>query len=201
MPSAASRAIWRCALFHAPARPRSAAGAARRRQHIAESARRATSRATRSSALRQGLAAGDMGAIEPAGLPAVRLDALRGCARATACPTTTWRACSAPILIDPRAPNAFGRDAAARLHAGTVRRPHPCDRGAEPDRPAGRAKRCAPRSTAAAWASCPTCMPGFGLAKSAADVFDRKSESRRPDPRQARHLHLRRRARAKPTSA
>ena len=47
----------------------------------------------------------------------------------------------------------------------------------------------------------PYVMPGFGLAKKAAEVFERESEGRRPDPRQARHLHLRRRARAKPTSA
>ena len=38
----------------------------------------------------------------------------------------------------------------------------------------------------------PYIMPGFGLAKAAADVFDADPRGRGPDPRQARHLHLRR---------
>ena len=59
------------------------------------------------------------------------------------------------------------------------------------DQPDG-AELCAGGLWRRAWASCPTCMPGFGLAKAAAAVFEHESEGRRPHPRQARHLHLRR---------
>ena len=38
----------------------------------------------------------------------------------------------------------------------------------------------------------PYVMPGFALAKLAADVYEAKPARRRADPAQARHLHLRR---------
>ena len=47
----------------------------------------------------------------------------------------------------------------------------------------------------------PYIMPGFGLAKAAAEVFDADPHVEGLILAQARHLHLRRRARAKPTSA
>ena len=47
----------------------------------------------------------------------------------------------------------------------------------------------------------PYIMPGFALAKKAAEIFEAAPDGRGPDPAQARHLHLRRRPRAKPTSA
>ena len=39
----------------------------------------------------------------------------------------------------------------------------------------------------------PYVIPGFGLAKLAAEVFERQARRRRADPAQARHLHVRRR--------
>ena len=42
----------------------------------------------------------------------------------------------------------------------------------------------------------PYIMPGFDLAKAAAEVFEQDTSVDRPDPRQARHLHLRRRREA-----
>ena len=86
----------------------------------------------------------------------------------------------------------LGRDAAARLPAAQIRRPHPFDRRARADRPARTAKRCAARSMAAGVGFVPYIMPGFGLAKAAAEVFDADPEVEGLILRQARHLHLRR---------
>ena len=47
----------------------------------------------------------------------------------------------------------------------------------------------------------PYVIPGFGLAKMAARGVRRQAGRRRTDPAQARHLHVRRDARARPTSA
>ena len=47
----------------------------------------------------------------------------------------------------------------------------------------------------------PYIMPGFALAQGGRRRVRRGARRRRADPAQARHLHLRRRARAKPTSA
>ena len=46
----------------------------------------------------------------------------------------------------------------------------------------------------------PYIKPGFDLAKAAAEIFDAGPVRRRPDPRQARHLHLRRRPPGRPTT-
>ena len=151
-------------------------------------------------ALRQGLRLPTWARSSPPDCRRCGSTPLRALARARgACPTTRWRGCSALTSRSARA-LAVGRDAAARLHAGAVRRPHPCDRGAEPDRPAERASAVrrglwrAPRLRA---------LPHAGLRprQDSGRSVRQKSEGRRPDPRQARHLHLRRRARARPTSA
>ncbi len=47
----------------------------------------------------------------------------------------------------------------------------------------------------------PYVIPGFGLAKLAARGVRGQARRRGPDPAQARHLHVRRRPRARPTSA
>ena len=47
----------------------------------------------------------------------------------------------------------------------------------------------------------PYIMPGFALAKKSAEVFERNDDRHRSYPAQARHLHVRRVPRAKPTSA
>ena len=53
----------------------------------------------------------------------------------------------------------------------------------EPRRSARQARRSARKSTTAAWAIVPYIMPGFALAKNAADVFERDPQGRRADPR------------------
>ena len=47
----------------------------------------------------------------------------------------------------------------------------------------------------------PYTIPGFALAKSVADVFDKNPEGRRPGAAAARHLHRRRRRASRPMSA
>ena len=88
---------------------------------------------------------------------------------------------------------AFGRNAAACLHAGEVHRPHPRHRGAEPDRSGRQRGACARRSLAAGSASCPIACRASASPKKPPQVFDKNPQRRGPDPRQARHLHLRRR--------
>ena len=80
----------------------------------------------------------DMADIEPAGLPAVRLDRLR---KLRARDDAHRRGHGARPAREPArsgGAQSVGRDAAARLPAAQIRRPHPCDRGAEPGRSAGR---------------------------------------------------------------
>jgi len=79
----------------------------------------------------------DMGAIEPAGMPAVRLEPLLTMRRARRLPTTTWRACCARLCSIAGA-LAFSRNFAARFRAGDFRRSHARHRGALADRPAER---------------------------------------------------------------
>ena len=85
-----------------------------------------------------------------------------------------------------------GRDAAARIPAAQIRRPHPCDRGAQPGRPAERRRRSARRSMAGAWASCPTSCRASRSPRWPPRSSSTRSDGRRPDPAQARHLHVRR---------
>ena len=47
----------------------------------------------------------------------------------------------------------------------------------------------------------PYIMPGFALAKKSAEVFETNRGCDRLDPAQARHLHVRRNRRTKPTNA
>ena len=136
----------------------------------------------------------DMAAIEPAGLPAVRLDPLRKLrALDDICPTRTWCACSAPTSSIRRRPTRRSRRCctpSCRTSSSTTRtRPRVLSLIDQPDG----AKLLRARSTAAAWASCPTSCRASASRKKAAEVFDAEPEGRGPDPRQARHLHLRRR--------
>ena len=188
-------------LHHAPARPRSQAGAARRRQHLGQDDACPTCSATRSRCCASRARAADMAAIEPAGLPAVRLDALRKLrARDDALRRGHGaRAARQPARSDGA--QSVGRNAAARLPAAQIRRPHPRQRRARAWSTSRTAQRICAEVYDGRMGFVPYVMPGFGLAKAAAEVFDAKPDGRRPDPRQARHLHLRRRARAKPTSA
>ena len=136
----------------------------------------------------------DMAAIEPAGLPAVRLAPLRklrGRARAlgrgdgagAACqPDRSW--CAQPL----------GRDPAARLFAAQIRRSHALDGGLEPSRPArcGRALRRSLRRSARARA-----LHHAGLQARQEGRRDLRGGRgrRRLGSIEARHLHLRRQRR------
>ena len=64
----------------------------------------------------------DMAAIEPAGFPAVRLDASAGAARARGDVRHGDGARAARLSHRPRLALAVGRDAAARLHPGHLHR-------------------------------------------------------------------------------
>ena len=95
-------------------------------------------------------------------------------------------------LIDPMAPNP---SVETLLHAFL---PHKfvdhthATAVLEPGRSARRRGALRARSMARAWASCPTSCRASASPRAAAEVFDAESEGRRPDPRQARHLHFRR---------
>ena len=133
---------------------------------------RRTSSATRSRCCASRAAAGTWRTIEPAGLPAVRLAPLRTLRARDALSDEDMVRMQRANLLDPARAQPVGRDAAARLPAAQIRRPHPRDRGAEPRRPARRRPSAAPRSTARRMGIVPYIMPGFALAKTAAEMFE-----------------------------
>ena len=98
----------------------------------------------------------DMAAIEPEGLPAVRLAPLRQLRALDAIADEELVAIERANLIDPAAPKSFRRNHAARVSAAQIHRSHPCDGGAQRDRPAATAKKNAPKFSAAGWHSCLT---------------------------------------------
>ena len=142
----------------------------------------------------------DMGTIEPAGLPAVRLaPLLKLRARETLSDEEMVRLQRAN-LIDPAAPNP---SVEALLHAFIphkfVDHTHSTAVLALTDQPDGEALCREVYGTRVGYV--PYIMPGFGLAKAAARGVRCRPVRRRPDPGQARHLQFRRRCTAKPMSA
>ena len=133
----------------------------------------------------------DMADIEPAGLPAVRLDRLRKLRARKELTDEDMVRVQRENLLDPAAPNP---SVETLLHAFLphkfVDHTHSTAVLSLVDQPDGEAI-CAEVYDGRA-SVVPYIMPGFALAKAAADVFDRAAERRRPDPAQARHLHLRR---------
>ena len=136
-PLGISRRAGAARLHHAPARRRSQAGAARRRQHLVEDEARDLDGERGRCALCQRLRLGHgddraRRACRPCGSSPCAPARPRGSKRRG----LGARAARPP----PRSAGAhpFGRDAAACLHAAGFHRPHPCHRGAEPDRPAER---------------------------------------------------------------
>ena len=135
-----------------------------------------------------------MAAIEPAGMPAVRLDRI---AQASRTRETLGDEDMVRIqrenLLDPAAPNP---SVETLLHAFLphkfVDHTHATAVLSLVDQPDGEAI-CARAVMTAGSASCPIVMPGFALAKLAADVYEADSRGRRADPAQARPLHFRRR--------
>ena len=91
-------------LHHAPARRRSAAGAARRRQHLGQDAMPDLLGETHEVLCVKG-SGWDMASIEPAGLPAVKLAPLRKLRALDGSPTRTWSTSSAPTCSIRSAPN------------------------------------------------------------------------------------------------
>ena len=87
------------------------------------------------------------------------------CAGCRRCPTRTWCNVQRANLLDPERAQPVGRDAAARLPAAQIHRPHAFQRRAGAGRPARRRRALAPSSTASALGLVPYIMPGFALAK------------------------------------
>ena len=80
----------------------------------------------------------DMAAIEPKGLPAVRLERLRKLRASAALSDEDMVRIQRENLHRPVGAKSVGRDLAARLPAAQIRRPHPRQRDPEPGRPARR---------------------------------------------------------------
>ena len=97
--------------------------------------------------------------------------ALRSCARATRLSDEDFIRMPRANLIDPAAPTPSVETAAACLHAGEVHRPHPRDRGAQPDRPAER-RRSVRRGLWRPHGHRALCDAGLRARRAAADVFD-----------------------------
>ncbi len=133
----------------------------------------------------------DMAAIEPAGLPAVRLERLRKLRARAALSDEDMVRVQRENLLDPTAPNP---SVETLLHAFLphkfVDHTHATAILSLVDQPDGEAI-CA-EVYGRRIGIVPYIMPGFALAKIAAEVFDAAPERRRADPAQARHLHLRR---------
>ena len=177
------------------------AGAARRRQHLAEDRDGGPGRRDARGAVRQGLGPGH-------GRPSTR----RASPPSSSRPLRKLRArddlsdedmvrVQRAYLLDPLAPDP---SVEILLHAFM---PHKyvdhthANAVLSPDRPAQR-RGAGPRGLRRrAWGSCPTTAPASASPSKAAGCPRRQARGRGPDPRQARHLHLRRHARARPTSA
>ena len=149
-------------LHDAAARRRSGAGAARRRQHLGQDARRAISLGDEVDVLCVKGSGGDMAHDRARRL--ARGAARRrcsSCARATTLSDEDMVRVQRANLLDPMAPNP---SVETLLHAFMphkfVDHTHANAVLSLIDQPDG-AKLVRARSTATAWASCPTCMPGF----------------------------------------
>ena len=95
---------------------------------------------------------------------------------------------------------SVGGIAAARLHAARLCRSHPRQRGAEPDRPAGRRQTVRGRVRPSPGPRA-LCAAGLRARQGRRHDVRQEPEGRGTDPRQARHLHLRGEREGVPTSA
>jgi rhamnose utilization protein RhaD (predicted bifunctional aldolase and dehydrogenase) len=95
-------------------------------------------------------------------------------------------------LLDPSAPNPSVETAAARIPAAPLHRPLARRRDPRAGRSADDARRSAARSTATRLAIVPYVMPGFALAKLAAEVLRGGTRTSRGCCCSARPVHLRR---------
>ncbi len=154
----------------------------------------------RRRALREGLGLGHghHRAARPAGGAA--RPAAQGAFAREPCPTRTWCSLQRANLIDPASPNP---SVETLLHAFLphkfVDHTHATAILGIVDQPDSRA--ICEEVYDGRMGFVRYIMPGFGLAKECGRCVRAKSAGRGADPRQARHLHLRRRARGKPMSA
>ena len=141
----------------------------------------------------------DMAAIEPAGMPAVRLDRLRKLRARAALSDEDMVRVQRENLLDPAAPNP---SVETLLHAFLphkfVDHTHATAILSLVDQPDGEAI-CADLFDGRV-GIVPYVMPGFALAKLAAEVYDAAPARRGADPAQARPVQLRARMRARATS-
>ena len=132
--------------------------------------------------------------IEPAGLPAVRLAPLRRCARCDKLSDEDMVNFQRVNLLDSTAPNP---SVETLLHAFLphkfIDHTHSTAVLALTDQPDGEAIVREVFGDRVAYV--PYTIPGFALAKSVADVFDKNPRRRRPGAAAARHLHRGRHAR------
>ena len=142
----------------------------------------------------------DMGKIEPAGLPAVRLAPLRKLRAREKLSDEDMVNFQRINLLDPAAPNP---SVETLLHAFLphkfIDHTHSTAVLALTDQPDGEALCREVYGERVAYV--PYIMPGFALAKAVAEVFDADPAVEGLVLLQARHLHLRRRRARKPMSA
>ena len=133
----------------------------------------------------------DMAAIEPAGLPAVRLGPLRMLRRRDALGDEEMVRVQRANLLDPMAPNP---SVETLLHAflphAYVDHTHATAVLSIADQPDG-AARCG-ELYGRRMALVPYIPPGFALAKMAAEIYEASTRGRGAGAAEARHLHLRR---------
>ena len=142
----------------------------------------------------------DMGVIEPAGFPAVRLEPLRALRALETLSHDDMARVQRGFLIDPLAPApSVEMLLHAFMPAKFVDHTHATAVLSLIDQPDS--ERLCAEVYDGRMGFVPYRMPGFGLAKLAADVFEKNPQVRRPDPRQARPVHLRRRRAPSLTSA
>ena len=141
----------------------------------------------------------DMGNIEPAGLPAVRLAPLRRLRALAKLSDEDMVNFQRVNLLDSAAPNP---SVETLLHAFLphkfVDHTHSTAVLALTDQPDG--EKLAREIYGERMAYVPYTIPGFALAKSVAEIFDKNPEGRRARAAAPRHLHLRRRPRKTPMS-
>ena len=139
--------------------------------------------ATRSRCSASRAPAGTWRTIEPAGLPAVRLDAAAQAARARRAVRRGHgaRAARQPASIRRRRIRRSRRCCTPSCRTSSSTTPTRPRCSSLIDQPDGD-ELCARGLRRRAWASCPTSCRASALAKAAAEVFDARSEGRRPDP-------------------
>ena len=143
----------------------------------------------------------DMATIEPPGLPAVKLDAVAQAAPPRGADRRGHGAGAARHLLDPDGAQSVGRDAAARVPAARLRRPHACRPRccALTDQPDG-GRACAGGVRRAPGLRALHHARASRWPRRAADIFDADPERRGPDPATSTASSPSATTRARPTS-